>query len=149
VLLALLLTWLATTSNRLWIQTFVIRTDFFSSVLMSELFACMVLLSATAGLPWKTHVSRIAQGLGAYSAVCVATSTAMNYISASQRNHYSRSISHVEIFGLLGSQIFWSVMLWLEAPAPRELPESMRNQIYTLQKQVEYDLIRIRAWRRN
>lgn len=146
---ALLLTWLATSASRLPIQTFVLRSNFFCSVLMSELFVSMILLSATAGLPWKTHVARIAQGLGAYSIVCVATFTAMNYLGASQRNYFSQSIAHVRILSYLGCEMFWAVMLWQKAPAPPELPESMRIQIYTLQKQVEYDLIRIRSWRRN
>jgi len=147
--IALLLTWLANPTSRLPIQTFVLRSNFFSSALMSELFASMILLSATAGLPWKTHVARIAQGLGAYSFVCVATFTALNYLSAAQRNRLSTPISHIQIMTFLGCEIYWAVMLWQEAPAPRELPESMRIQIYTLQKQVEYDLMRIRTWRRN
>ena len=149
IIVAFLLTWLANPTSRLSIQTFILRSNFFSAALMSELFVCMMILSATAGLPWKTHVARIAQGLGAYSVVSVATSTVMNYLTASQRNHFSSQVARVQITGFLGCEVFWAVMLWLEAPAPRELPESMRIQIYSLQKQVEYDLIRIRAWRRN
>ncbi len=105
---AFLLTWLANPTARLPIQAFILRSNFFSAALMSELFVGTIVLSATAGLPWKTHVARIAQGLGAYSVFCVAMDIAVNYI-----------------------------------------PELMRMQIYTLQKQVEYDLIRIRTWRRN
>jgi hypothetical protein len=49
----------------------------------------------------------------------------------------------------LACEAYWIAMLWKKAPEPRELPEAMRAQIYTLQKQVERDLARIRAWRKN
>jgi hypothetical protein len=148
-LVALLLTWLAHPTARLPVQTFMLRSNFFSAALMSELFVSMMVLSTTAGLPWKTHVARIAQGLGAYSVVCVATDIAVNYISLSQHAYLYTQLSHLQILTYLLCEVFWIAMLWQEAPVPRELPESMRIQIYTLQKQVENDLIRIRDWRRN
>jgi hypothetical protein len=146
---ALLLTWLAHPTTRLPIQTFILRSNFFSAALVSELFVGMMVLSATAGLPWKTHVARIAQGLGTYSIVCVAMDILVNFVALSQHRHLYTELSHLQILTYLGCEIFWIVMLWRDAPAPRELPESMRIQIYSLQKQVEYDLIKIRAWRRN
>jgi hypothetical protein len=115
---------------------------------MSELFAGMVVLSATAGLPWKTHAARIAQGLGAYSIFCVAKDILVNYVGLSPHSQLYTELSHFRILTYLGCEGFWIAMLWQEAPAPRELPESMRTQIYALQKQVEDDLNRIRAWRR-
>ena len=148
-LIALFLTWLAHPTSKLWIQTFVLRSNFFSAVLMSELFVCMLVLSTTAGLPWKTHVARIAQGLGTYSILCVAKDILINYYGLKQHAHFYTELSHLRALTYLGCELFWIVMLWQEAPAPRELPESMRIQIYTLQKRVEHDLIRIRAWRRN
>jgi len=146
---ALLLTWLAHPTARLPIQTFILRSNFFSALLMSELFVGMLVLSATAGLPWKTHVARIAQGLGAYSIFSVAMDSVVNYVTLSRHARLYTDLSRLRILTYLGCEVFWIVMLWHEAPVPRELPESMRLQIYSLQKQVEYDLIRIRAWRRN
>ncbi|HEY4379406.1 MAG TPA: hypothetical protein VGN01_03610 [Acidobacteriaceae bacterium] len=149
VVVALLLTVLAHPTGRLPLQTFVLRSDFFSAALMSELLVGMLVLSATVGLPWKTHVARIAQGLGAYSLLCVATDPITNYLVANRRADLYKYVNHLEISTYLACEIFWIVMLWREAPVPRELPESMRIQIYTLQKEVENDLIRVRAWRRN
>jgi hypothetical protein len=148
-IVALLLTCLAHPTARLPIQTFIVRSNFFSAVLMSELFVSMVVLSSSAGLPWKTHVARIAQGLGAYSIVCVATATIVNYVGLKDHGHFYSQISHLETLTYIGCEAFWIVMLWQEAPAPRELPESMRMQIYVLQKRLEYDLIKIRTWRGN
>jgi hypothetical protein len=144
---ALPLTWLAVPSTATLARALVVRGTFFCAVLMSELFVGMLALSATEGLPWKTHVARIAQGLGAFSVVCVVTYTISNYYG-----------NEPLVFAVLASlrnavyvvcEGYWIVMLWQEAPAPRELPESMLTQIYALQRQVEYDLTRIRTWRRS
>jgi hypothetical protein len=146
---ALFLTWLDHPTSHSSIQSFILRSNFFTSALMSELFVGMMILSSTAGLPWKTHVAKIAQGLGAYSIVCVAKDIVLNDLSLSQHVHLDAMLSHLRILTYLLCEVFWIVMLWQEAPAPRELPESMRMQIYSLQKQMEHDLIRIRAWRKN
>ena len=146
---ALLLTCLAQPTTSLAIQTFIVRSDFFSAVLMAELFVSMVVLSSSAGLPWRTHVARIAQGLGAYSIVCVVTTTIVNYVGLSNHVHLYNQFAHLETLTYIGCEVFWIVMLWQEAPAPRELPESMRTQIYVLQKRLEYDLIKFRTWRGN
>jgi hypothetical protein len=148
ILVAAFLTWLASPATRTPVQAVVIRGNFFSSVLMSELFVGMLALSATAGLPWKTHVARIAQGLGAYSIVCVFTQAASSYFGVSHDTHTYTLLSHIQIFTYLICTGYWIVTLWQEAPAPRELPEEMRMQIYTLQRQVEHDLVRVRPWRR-
>lgn len=144
---AILLTWLAHPTLSLTMQAFNLRSNFFSAALMSELFVGMVVLSTTAGLPWKTHVARIAQGLGTYSILCVAKDILINYYGLKQHAHFYRELSHLRVLTYLGCELFWIVLLWQEAPVTRELPESTRMQIYTLQKRVEHDLIRIRAWR--
>jgi hypothetical protein len=149
VLVALLLTALASPATRTPVQAVVIRGSFFSATLISELFIGMMALSVTAGLPWKTHVARIAQGLGAYSLVSLVTGAAANYFGVSHDTHIYTALARVSVLTYLMCEAYWIVMLWREAPAPRELPEAMRMQIYSLQKQVEYDLIRIRSWRRS
>lgn len=148
IVVALLLTWLAHPTARLPIQTFILRSNFFSAALMGELFAGMVVLSATAGLPWRTHVARIAQGLGTYSLFCVAKDIVVNYVNLTRHPRLYTELGHLRMLAYIACQSFWIVMLWLEAPAPAELPESMRMQIYSLQKQIEDDLTRIRTWRR-
>jgi hypothetical protein len=145
----LMLTLLAHATAPFSIQIFILRSDFFSAALLSELFAAMVLLSSTAGLPWRPHVARIAQGLGAYSMVCVARDIVLNYITFNRHPHIFAEVGYLRSVTYLACEAYWIVMLWQEAPAPRELPESMRAQIYSLHKRVEYDLIRIRAWRKS
>jgi hypothetical protein len=146
-LVALLLTWLAHPAARLSIQIFILRSNFFSAVLLSELFVGTMVLSVTVGLPWKTHVARIAQGLGAFSMICAAKDIVSNYAGIGRDTHIFREMGYIQVLAYLACEAYWIVTLWQEAPAPRELPEAMRTKIYTLQKQVESDLEKIRKWR--
>lgn len=147
-LVALLLSWLAQPVTRLPIQTFLLRSNFFTAALLSELLVGTMVLSATVGLPWKTHAARIAQGLGAFSVICVAKDIVSNYVGISRDTHAFNELDHIKTLTYLACETYWIVTLWPEAPAPRELPEAMRMMIYTLERQVEYDLMRIRAWLR-
>lgn len=146
-LLAFLLSWLARPQARLPIQIFLLRSNFFSAILLSELFVGSMALSITAGLPWKTHAARVAQGLGAFSLVCAAKDIVANYVGISPDARIFDGLDHLRVWTYLVCEVFWIVMLWREAPAPRELPEAVRIKLYTLQKQVEDDLERIRNWK--
>jgi hypothetical protein len=148
VVLAAGLTWLDTPATTDRLQAYFLRADFFSSALMSELFVAMVALSATAGLPWKTHAARIAQGLGVYSIVSVGRDIVSSVLGIRHATSVFVAASHVRVVTYLACEAYWIVMLWQEAPSPRELPERMRTQIYVLQRQVEHDLERIRTWGR-
>jgi hypothetical protein len=147
--IAFLLSWAAQPATPRPIETFVLRNNFFSSALMSELFVGMVVLSTTYGLPWKTHTARIAQGLGTFSIISMALNIVANFVGLSHQHHTYKELSRIRVGMYLACEAYWIVMLWAEAPAERELPEAMRIQIYTLQRQVENDLIRIRSWRKN
>lgn len=146
-LVAFLLTWLAHPNARLWFQTFILRSNFFSAALLSELFIGTMVLSITVGLPWKTHVARIAQGLGAFSMISAAKDIVSNYVGISRDPHIFNELGHIQVLAYVGCEAYWIVTLWQKAPEPRELPEAMRTRIYTLQKQVERDLEKIRKWR--
>jgi len=147
VVVALPMAWLAVPSTATPARAIYVRGVFLCAVLMSELFVGMLALSATEGLPWKTHVARIAQGLGAYSIVCVVTDSISNYLG--NEPHVFAVLASLRTTASLVCEGYWIAMLWQEAPAPRELPESMLTQIYALQRQVADDLTRIRDWRRS
>jgi hypothetical protein len=148
LLIALVLMLLASPARVRVMETVVTRGMFFSSALMTELFVGLVVLSAGAGLPWKTDVARIAQGQGAYSLVCVIIDTSMSWLGWAHQANTIHLLSQIRITALLGVLAYWIVTLWQDAPEPREMPDSMRMQIFHLQRQVEYDLGRIRGWRK-
>jgi hypothetical protein len=131
-----------------WLLTQLIRGNFFSSVLMIELFVSMVVLSFTVSLPWKTHVARVSQGLGFYSIVCVLTEAGHSHFGMDHAMRLSSSLSRIRMVSYLCSLSYWTVTLWVKAPTSKELPEEMRTQLFTLQMKLEYDLRKIRTWRR-
>ena len=145
VLVAAGLTWLAAPHARLWMQVAVIKGTFFSSVLMTELFVGMMALSVKAGLPSKTHVARISQGLGLYSAVDVVVEAAHSYFGVGHGVHIYTTLSQVRMTAYLVCVGYWIVMLWQEAPAAREMPERVLGQLIELKSAVDSDLEEIRV----
>jgi hypothetical protein len=136
---------LAAPDVRLWMQAVVIKGAFFSSVCMSELFVGMVALSVKSGLPWKTHVARISQGLGVYSMIDVLIEAGHSYFGVGHNTQIYTTLSHFRMSVYLFCVAYWIVMLWRNAPEPRRLPENLRGQLIRLQNVVDSDLERIRV----
>jgi hypothetical protein len=148
VVVAAALTWLAAPPAHSWRSVVVIRGDFFTEALLGQLFVGMVVLSVTIGLPWKTHVARIAQGLGAYSILCILIDAGDNYFGVARGKQTYIMLSHVRMTMYSLCLAYWTVTLWLSAPSPKEIPDRMRRQLASLQLQTASDLYRIRSWRK-
>jgi hypothetical protein len=139
------LTTLAQTPAKTWLAAVLIRGNFFSSALMSELFAGMIILSVTVGLPWKPHAARVAQGLGFYSLVTVLTEAGHNIFGMERSSRISGDLTLLRILTYLICLMYWIVMLWRDAPAPRELPAEIHSQLVAFQRLLEYDHRKARA----
>lgn len=148
IVVDIVLTALVSPAKQSAMQTVIARGTFFSSMLMTELFVGLVALSATAGLPWRTHVARIAQGQGAYSFVGILFDITTSWMGWTRQANIIHTLSQVRIAGYLSVLTYWIVTLWQEAPEPRTLSDSVRGQIFQLNRQIEYDLGRIRGWRK-
>jgi hypothetical protein len=139
------LTWLASPPTRIWLQAVVTKGLLFSAALTSELFVAMMALSVSARLPWKTHVAKIAQGLGAYSLISVLIETGHNYVGVGRDVPAYIVLSHVRMAAYLGCVTYWIIMLWRDERSSREMTEAMRVKLFTLQRWVEYDLQGLRS----
>lgn len=139
------LTWLAAPPVRLWMQAVVIKSNFFSSVCLTELFVGMVILSVRSGLPWKSHVARISQGLGVYSSIDLLIETGHSYLGVGRDTQVYATLSHFRMSAYLVCVTYWIVMLWRREPEPRKLPDSLRGELTRLQDVVDSDLNRIRV----
>jgi hypothetical protein len=128
-----------------WLAAILIRGNFFASVLMFELFIGMIALSVTVGLAWKPHAARIAQGLGFYSLISIVTDAGHNIFGVERASKISVELSLIRMVTYLICVTYWIVMLWLDAPEPRELPAKIRSQLIALHRLVEYDLRKLRA----
>jgi hypothetical protein len=141
------LTWLATPHTKLWMQTVVIKGNFFSSVCMSELFVGTVALAVSVGLPWKTHVARISQGLGVYSILGVLIEAAHSYFGVNRNIQIYTALSHFRMLAYLCCVGYWISMLWRDPPEPRKMVDNLHTQLTHLLKIADGDLVRVRARR--
>lgn len=130
VVLAAGLAWLAAPPTKTLRLAIAIRGDLFTSALISELFVAMVALSVTLGLPWRTHVARLAQGLGIYSLYGILTDAAHTFLPG---NSAFRMLSQAQIGLYLICMTYWSVTLAMEEPAPRKLPAELHDELRALQ----------------
>jgi hypothetical protein len=146
VAVAFALAWLPTPQETTMLGRLLDRGNFFSSALQCELFAGMIAFSATARLPWKTHVARIAQGLGFYSLIGILTEAGHNVLARNTTLYGTLTYVRMTTYLICGS--YWIVMLWRNAPASQELPDAMRHQLFTLQRGLAYDLRKLRDLKR-
>lgn len=134
------LTWLAAPPTHTLQQTVVLKLDFFSSVLMGELFVGTLALSATSGLPWKAHVARISQGLGVYSIAGILIECAHNYFGVAGGTDTYHALSQARISIYAVCVLYWLVTLWKAEPEPEQLPSSLRQRLRQIDDQARQDL---------
>jgi hypothetical protein len=145
VVIAAGLACMPTPPEKTLLKAFLDRANLFSSALLSILFVGMIRFSVTARLPWKTHEARIAQGLGLYSLLGILIAGGYTIIGEVRTSTLSQQLTLLRLTTYLVCVTYWIVVLWRDAPAPKELPEEMRRQLFTLQTRVEYDLRKLRA----
>jgi len=112
---------------------------------MSELFVLMMALSISARLPWRTHVAKIAEGLGAYSLISMLIETGHSYFGVGREVPAFVFLSHVRMAAYLACVSYWILMLWPDEQPGRAMTQEMRESIFTLQRQVEYHLQQLRS----
>jgi hypothetical protein len=147
IILACGLSWLASPPTRSVTQALVIKSNFFAAAWMSELFVGMVALSVRLKRPWNTHVAAISKGFGIYSMVDVVVETGHTYFGVRQSIQSYTTLSHIRIAVYLGCVLYWIVSLWRDTPPSQPLTESMRAQLFSLQRRAEYDLQSLRSRR--
>jgi hypothetical protein len=139
------LTWLADPPAQTWRQAFVTRGNLFAAVLLSELFVAMLAFSVKAGLPWRTHVAKIAQGLGAYSLVAVFIEVGHSYFGGGSAIPVSKALSHFRMLCYLGCVMFWINHLWREEQPVYPVSKEIWEKLFTLRAGVQYHLRDLRS----
>ncbi len=140
LVIAALLTWLASPPTVMWIQTVVIKGAFFSETCMSELLVGMLVLSVTAGLPWKTHTARISLGLGIYSMIEVLVEGGHNYFGILRGDRIYQTLTHIRMTAYLVCLCYWMLALWPDEPAPRPLTGEMSAQLLDISQYAQENL---------
>lgn len=149
ILFGLGLTLLATPPTKTLHQAIAIRGNFFSSVLMTELFVGITAMSVTMGLPWKAHAARIAQGLGTYSIMGFCIEGMHSYLGLSQGMQGYTLLSHIRIASYLLCVTYWIVTLAQKAPVSKGFTPQMEREMIELQRRVAYQLSHVKSWGRS
>lgn len=147
VVVAFFLTYLAAPDAKLAIQRKMIQGNFFSSALMSELFAGMVWLSVRQGLPMGTHVARICEGLGVYSLIDVLIEAAHTYFGLRHGDVAYIRLSHLRIVIYLICLGYWIATLWRNTSAPPESTDRVRTDLGQIGRLAEANLAAARSRR--
>jgi hypothetical protein len=137
---ALGLAWAENPAAQNSVQAFVARGNLFAAVLESEILVAMVALSANANLPWKTHVAKIARGLGVYSLVSVMFECAQSYTGTSRMLPTLSTLNHVLISVYLSCVVYWIISLSRNEQPARVMTPEMREKVFALGSQLAYDL---------
>jgi hypothetical protein len=116
VVVGVVLTWIPHPAVSLRLQVVLLKGNFFSAVLISQLSVGIFALSVRAGLPWNAHVTRIMHGFIVYSLCTMALETARTYFGIAATSHAYDHISHVRIVVYILCMAYWIVTLWWEAP---------------------------------
>jgi hypothetical protein len=149
VLTAAALTSLPKPSTRLWMQVLIIKGSFFWAALMSELFVGMVVSAARFGMPWKTHVARIAEGLAVYSLISVLIETGNTYYGLAIDSYAYDNLSHLRIAVYVLCTAYWSITLWLQVTPVRGMPEQMRQELRAVNESAAQNLRKLRSGRKS
>lgn len=132
VAIASVLTALQQPAGHGWLQNAVLRADFFPSILISELFIAMLVLSSEAGLNWRTHVAGITVGLAAYSFPAVVISTMANLHGFDKQGYLSSALENSRKELYVACLIYWCYSMSRPEPESRVMPPHMDGQISEL-----------------
>lgn len=124
------------------------RCNVFSSALLCELFVLIMVVSVIAHLPWKTHVAAIAKSLGVYSFITLIVAAGHTVTGMNQNSAVSECLTYFRMVSYLVLVVYWTVALWQDAPATEPLTNELRQQLFTLQNRLEYDLRKLRVLKR-
>jgi hypothetical protein len=145
---AIALAWLSSPRAHGWRETVVIRGSLFSAALLAELLVGMVALSITAGLPWKTHAARIAQGLGIYSVFCIVVEAGNSYFGLVNGTTASMILTHTRMVLYLLCLTYWIITLYRQEPQQAKLPADIESRLLQLRAQTAASLQTLRGSRR-
>jgi hypothetical protein len=146
--IAIALAWLSLPQAHNWKETLVIRGSLFSAALLAELFVGMTALSVTAGLPWKTHAARIAQGLGVYSVFCIVVEAGNSYFGLVNGTTVSMILTQARMALYLVCLIYWIITLYLQEPQPESLPGGIESRLLQFRGQTAASLHVLRGRRK-
>lgn len=110
----------------------------FSGLITCELIIAISLAAGQLGLPLRSHVLAIGQGLAAWSLLAAAAFGLELLVGDHGRLYVYIDVFRALIYPL--TVLYWTVSLWHEEPARKPISPALRKYIVALNDQVQYDL---------
>ena len=118
-------------------ESFNLRANLFTSLLICELFIAVTIASNRLGLGWRNHVMSIGQGFIAWSIVATVVDSLHTYYGSVRLFIGFENIQACAYLAVLG---YWCIQLWKEEPERQPISAQLRKFIVALHDRVQYDL---------
>ncbi len=113
------------------------RATLFTSLLTCELFLSISTSANRLGLPWRSHVMALGQGLVAWAIIAVIGDVA--HIATGWHSEFVL-FDRLRMYLYLGVLVFWAVSFWRPEKGRTPLSPEMEQYILALHQRVRYDL---------
>jgi hypothetical protein len=115
-----------------------LRAEVFTGLLTCETVIAMMLTAKEVGLPWRSHVMAIGQGLMLYQLAVASILGFEAYLGP--HNPYYQGFYYARCATYLVTLVYWTVSLWHTEPARKPISPALRKYIVALHENVHYDL---------
>ena len=115
-----------------------LQAEIFMSLLTCELVVAMMLSAKEVGLPWRSHVMAIGQGLMLWALVDATIEGVSAYLGP--HSHYYQLFYYIRSINYFVVVSYWTVSLWRNEPARRPISPALRKYVIALNERVQYDL---------
>jgi hypothetical protein len=144
VLLAAALAWMVSPPASTLLDRLNVRSSFFTSLVVCELFVTLLLTSKQLGLGFRNHVFALVTGWSVWVLAAMLVDLLHGYYGT--HLHYD-ALNNVRMFAYLAALVYWMVQFWLEEPARQEIPPELRAYILALHQRVNKDIDTLGAQR--
>lgn len=139
VVAGLLSWWIAPThaGRNIW----ELRSNLFTSLVISEVFVAMSMTANRLGLGWRNHVMALGQGLTGWAALMLIANSLESYFGG----RYFMAFERLRTGAWCAAMIWIGVQLWAPEPERQPIADDLQKYILALHRRVEYDLRRLDA----
>jgi hypothetical protein len=137
LLLAAALAWMISPPASTLLDRLNVRSSFFTSLVVCELFVVMLLTAKRLGLGFRNHVFALVTGWSIWVIAAMLVDLLHGYYGT--HLHYD-ALDNLRKFAYLAALVYWMVQFWQEEPARQEIPPELRAYILALYQRVNKDI---------
>lgn len=144
ILLAAALSWMLSPPATTLIDRIEVRSDFFTDLVICQLFILMLLTAKRFGLGFRNHVFALVTGWSGWVTAAMLVDFVHGYLGT--RFYYgSIDIDNVRKFAYLAALLYWMVQFWRDEPPRQPLPPEFEAFLRALHERIKKDIDTIDA----